>query len=228
MWVFSIIVTFASLSELTYLFILPKSPFRFLTLYGQICLLFILGRLIGHASKLPKLGPFHVRRVMIVACLITLLLIVGVGFGTWQRAWEFGVAGERPNAYYEAEPLSRFLCRYSSADSPVTLSGDAHYTAIVFLTIYVCGKVDSVGTEPLDSDAILLYKSLLNDRLDPFLRRMQIRGIANLMLFTTTKPLWGSALGYTVTLQNIDVLSQSSRVSLMYADGYSRLYWLQS
>lgn len=217
---FSMLVVFFSLSELSYLFILPKSPLRFFVLYGQICLLYIL------MNVIKQHNGFKLKKLKYIASLIILLLILAVSFGLHMERYQGIITSMKPFAYHEVQPLSEFLCEYSSSEHPIILAGDANYVSNMFFITSLYGKINNVVPEPLDSDAITLYNSLLTGKIENFIASMHKKGISYLMIIKTERPLWGSVLGYAVTLRNIELLSNTSDVDLLYNNGHSQFFKL--
>lgn len=222
MWFFSVIILLSSLSEITYLIVIPTAPLRLLTMYGPIAMLFLGGDFISRSNKFWRSRHTHRE---IIAFLIILIIALGC-WGSLRWAWYYGMYSAKPLAYDEVYPLSVFLCIHSSGETPITIAGDAYYMANVFFIVSLYNKVNNVAPEPLERDAITLYESLLTGRMENISIKMRWRGIDYLLLVKTTRPLYGDGWGYTVTLPNDYILYTNT--NLIYSNRYSRLFRIRS
>jgi len=216
-WLFCLSILLSSFGELGYFAVGPKPPLRLLMMYGPIVTLFILGDFIS------KYINFKRRKEQVIALL---LIILAMSLGCWgslRYAWRYGWYSGKPFAYHEVHSLSEFLSTYSESENPVTLTGDAYYTANILFITSLHDKVNAVIPEPLGRDAISLYECLVTKKKQDFFARMDIRNIKYLLLVDNTRPIHGDSWGYVVDLPKASTLD-ITLFTLIYSDGRSLLY----
>lgn len=214
-WSFSLAVFLANLSDFAYLFVLVTSPIRLLVLYGLIVLLFVLGRRTDeadHQERAVLLAKPLVLRRSIVLAIVLIMVLVGAS-GAMRFAWNYGLG--KPYAYQRVEPLANFLITHSSSRDPITLAGDAYYTANIFFIAAREDKLGNVATRPLGIDVVTLYNSLRANETSGFLAGMRDSNLRCLMLVPGAGALWGDEWGYAVELPSTGPLDAS--LAILYA-----------
>ena len=92
-WLFCLAILFLSFAELPYLFVTVAAPIRFISIYGSIAFLFLVGKLaptrttdsfVNHWKK----AHFAARTSAV--CLL-LVILISASFGSFRNDWYYGV-----------------------------------------------------------------------------------------------------------------------------------------
>jgi len=148
-----------------------------------------------------------------------LIFILLGAMGSLKFAWYYGVG--KPYAYQEVDSLSGWLLSHSSVRNPLTLAGDAYYTANMFFILSLSDKFGTVVPEPLGRDAVTLYESIHSHDAQKLIQNMHTRNIKCLLIVRGTNAIWGDEWGYAVTLPSTDFLKGS--LSVIYDDDRAQL-----
>jgi len=219
-WLFSLAVFLTNLSDFAYLFFVVASPVRILTRYGLIVLFYILAQRRGQANHQGHevLGKHLALSKTIVVAIVLIMVLLG-SLGAMRFAWYYGSG--KPYAYQRIEPLSHVLLVHSSSRDPITLMGDAYYTANIFYVAALEGKIENVIPYTMGEDAVTLYNSMHSNETSDLLESMRTRDIKCLLL--TPGSMWGDEWGYAVTLPSTSFLDHTTSTSLLY-DGPAQLF----
>ena len=221
-WIFALTALFISLSEISYLFILQKSPFRFLMFFGPIAMFYLFTKFYSR-FKTKKLG-----KIMIIIPIVITLFLCTVAISNLTSDWQYGSVSEKPFGYDTVQPIGNYLVQYSTNTSPLQIMGDAYYMANLYYVASSNNKLDVFSCSPLDNYAILLHDNLANEDIQPFIQAMHSMKTNGLILFNDNRPLWGSCLGYATTIPTTEPFNNNSEFNLVYNNGLSIYYTLQT
>ena len=211
LWIYSVVVLLLGLSELPYSLLAPTISLRFLSVYGFIIFLYLL-YIINSEHRVTN-------KIKLIIRLIILGMIIISYVGSLLYSWLYGVA--KPLGYQKISSLAEFCTSYSSNSRPMIIVTDAYYSVAGFFYSIVSHKYASVAYEPLGSDSIKLYKSLITGDIELLLSQFQRRGAEYLALVNDSRPLWGDAWGYAVSLKSTSIIE--AQFSRIYDSGLSVL-----
>lgn len=224
-WLFCIIILFASVGELGYLTTGPYSPLRLLLYFGPIVTLAVVLGFISENYKNGKLTVGKIKFVklkLIIFGLVTLFFCISI-LGSVNMATTYGVAAAKLSAYNTVYPVSSFLCSYVRDNNSIILTGDSGYTSNIFFISSLNNKTDSVIAEPLLGDSITLNEAIATGDSQIFVSAMKYRQIQYLLIIDNGKPIYGDVWGYIIEAPNADTISKLD-FSLIYTDGVVQLF----
>jgi hypothetical protein len=220
-WLFCLTVLFLSFAELGYLFVTVAAPLRFISIYGSIILLFIVGQFApGLKADLPAnrwRGKLRFTTRASVTYILLVILILA-SYGSLRSDWYYGVA--KPHAYDTVQSLGDFLLSHSTANSPALLGGDAIYAGNLFFITSTRSAYARLIPEPLETDTFVLYTALRTGDNRDLVARMNERHLFLLLMVNDARPVWGDEWGYGFLLPN----SVGLNMTLLYNDGTAKLY----
>lgn len=237
-WLFSIAVFLIGLSEFGYALVTPSFPTRFYLMFGLIIFLYIMITVslkIGITAEAGKrnlsvrlansliASKMRVRMRKIVAVALVVIIVLACA-GNFMYGWRYGLFAAKPDEYSVIQPLATFTCLYSSYLQPVVLTGDATYTANLFMIAESLNKTNSVIPEGISQDAVSLYNWALTCNGTEFLKDMNRRQIDYLIMVNSSLPFWGDDWGFTVPPINASILNNT--YDCVYNNGQSQLYRL--
>jgi len=214
LWIYSLIVMSASVSELSYSLYAPIITTRAITIYGSLILIYIIKNIFEKNNNFVYKIYEKRNSISMVFGILTLMIFILSTIGNLVGGWFYGLS--QPFGYKKVYDALTFIEKYSS-EEPVNVALDAWYSALGLLHSTIFSKHTIVAYEPLGRGTFILAESILRNDLTTFLSYSCKKGITYVLLNDNTKPIFGDEWGYTVTLKDKTVLK--TRLSMLYTKG---------
>jgi len=205
LWIYSLIVMSAFMSELPYSLYAPTISTRAIIMYGSLILIYAVKNMFENRKDAASR--------IIGASVLTIFILSSAG--NLAGGWFYGLS--EPFGYEKVYPALTYIEKYSSKKEPIDIALDAWYSALGLLRSIISSEYTIVAYEPLGRGTFILAESIQRNDLTTFLRYSCERGITYVLLNDNAKPIYGDEWGYAVTLKDKSLLK--IELSTLYTKG---------